>query len=146
MTLVSSWELATLSRRQRASIAPKLIDAFQRLEKGNKQRYFSFFNQATECWILFYFQFGEDRASLTQQLEKLTRLKTIFLIKHKKFKYSVFGYGFRKSFIETGNTFDEACLCIEDAGKYASIDESEYLESRLYFSDGKVERLKEFPE
>lgn len=62
------------------------------------------------------------------------------------FRYSVFCYAFRKSLIETGNTFDDCVLKLEDADKFPTVSSDKYQEARRYFH-GTTEQQKiyEFP-
>lgn len=66
-------------------------------------------------------------------------------MKERDFEYSVFGYGFRKSFIETGATFDELILRIEDADDYSSVPEREYKLACQYFGKLRPQHIREFP-
>lgn len=43
-TLLHSWELASLTRRQRAAVAPKINDAIERMIDGNSRGRFAFYN------------------------------------------------------------------------------------------------------
>ena len=101
--MLHSWELAILTRRARAQIfATKIIDAITKLQNGKEFRYFSFFNQTTRCWSLFVFQYGSDDETFGQIVTRYSQLKLFYEMNHNNFRYSVFGYGFRKSSIETG--------------------------------------------
>ena len=142
-----AWELAILTRRQRATkLAPKIHDAITRMHNKNKHRYFSFLNQVTGCWLLFYFQHGGSKDEFIKEVNHLARLKTVFEIVEKGFKYSVFVYGFRKSEIETGNTVDDIYLTIEDAEKYKVLTESEITEAKKLFGHITEHKIKEFPD
>lgn len=144
-TLFHSWELASMTRRQRAVVASKIENAISNMEQGKPRRQFAFFNQATECWLVFFFQFGGTSAGFRLQTEQLTRYKLCVELQNRQFKYSVFGYGFRKSSIETGNTFDEIKLWIEDADKY-SLTSGEYTEARRVFGKLQSQSIQEFPD
>ena len=145
-TLIHSWELASLTRRQRASpLFTKIADAIARLEAGNPSRHFAFFNQATGCWSMFYFQYGGGRESFRQRTQTLTRHKLFVEMRQHNFGYSVFGYGFRKSAIETGATFDGVALAVEDANAYDSVPNADYQEALQYFGARDLTPIKEFP-
>jgi hypothetical protein len=145
-TLLHSWELATMTRRQRAGwLSDKISDAIERMLGGNPRRQFAFFNEVTGCWLVFYFQYGGSRDDFRDEAERLTRYKLFVEMKERDFEFSVFGYGFRKSLIETGATFDEIILRIEDADQYSSVPESEYKLACRYFGKLRSQNVREFP-
>ena len=145
-TLLHSWELASLTRRQRAAISPKVADAIEKMRAGNPSRHFAFFNQATGCWIVFYFQYGGERSAFAERTVRLTQQKLLVEVKQSDFIYSVFGYGFRKSLIHTGSTFDGIKLVVKDAADHRIVSDDEYQEALQYFERGKVRKLTEFPD
>ena len=146
-TILHSWELAILPRRSRAQeFATKIVDAISRLQDGNEFRYVSFLNQTTECWSLFIFQYGGEMETFSEIVRKYCQLKLFYEMNHNNFRYSVFGYGFRKSNIETDNTFDQIILWIEDADKYTELDIEKLKEANRYFGNIKVSEIKEFPD
>jgi len=145
-TLLHSWELATMTRRQRAGLlSEKISDAIERMLGGNPKRHFAFFNQVTGCWLVFYFRHGGSSDEFKDEVEILTKYKLIVEMKERDFEYSVFGYGFRKSFIETGAIFDELILRIEDADHYSSVPEREYKLACQYFGKLRSQHIREFP-
>lgn len=145
-TLLHAWELATTTRRQRAgSLSEKIRDAIEGMLTGNPRRHFAFFNEVTGCWVVFYFQYGGSRGEFRDEAERLTRYKLLVEMKARDFKFSVFGYAFRKSSIETGATFDETILRVEDADKYSSVSESEYKLASQYFGKPRSQHIREFP-
>jgi len=146
-TLLHSWELATLTRRQRAGLlSSKIVDAIERMHGGNARRHFAFFNQATGCWLVFFFQYGGDSESFRKHAHALTRYKLTVEMRRHGFHYSVFGYAFRKSAIHTESTFDEILLSIEDASSYDSISESEYQDTLQFFGAHDEIKIREFPD
>ena len=146
-TILHTSELAIFPRRSRAQkIAAKINDAIERLKNGNELRYFSFYNETTECWLLFYFYLGGDSNSFIDNVTKYCRLKLFYEMNHNNFQYSVFGYGFRKSVIHTGNTFDQIFLCIEDAFKYHELNIEELKEANKLFGHISKGVIREFPE
>lgn len=145
-TLVHVWELASLTRPQRASsITVKIDDAFEQLQRGRPQRHFAFYNPATGCWNVFYFQYGGTNEDLGQRLQELCGMKLALEMTERGFQYSVLGYGFRKSVLETGNTFDAVSLRVADADAMKPIPEDLYVRARSYFSGGRSEGIHEFP-
>lgn len=147
-TLLHSWELATMTRRQRAGwLSLKISDAVRRMLRGNPQRHFAFFNQVTGCWLVFFFQFSGSRDTFVNEVERLTRYKLFVEMTERDFGFSVFGYGFRKSRFETGVTFDEIVLTIEDANKYTveSLQDGEYEMSSQFFGKLQPFKIREFP-
>jgi hypothetical protein len=146
-TLLHSWELATMTRRQRAGwLSTRIRDAIRRMLNKNPRRHFAFFNQVTGCWLLFFFQYAGESDSFRQETERLTRYKLFVEMKESNFQFSVFGYGFRKSSIETRAIFDEVVLIIEDAKNYDSEPDDEYKIARQYCNRLGPQKIKEFPE
>ena len=144
-----AWELAMLSRRQRATeIGQKIHDALSNLQTGrNEKRWFAYYNQATGCWLVFYFRFGIDSSAFQRESEQLTRYKLLIEMADRDFKYSVFSYCFRKSKIETGSSFDDIYLGIADADKTtAHLSADDIVEARRYFDGGTPHDIKEFPD
>jgi hypothetical protein len=146
-TLLHTSELAIFTRRARAgSLSKKIIDALEKLENGKELRHFAIYNQTTECWLLFYFQYGGDSDSFMNSVQYYTKLKLVYEMNWKNYNYSVFGYGFRKSNIETGNTFDQVFLCIEDAFEHKELSIKELKEANNLFGNISVHEVNEFPE
>jgi hypothetical protein len=146
-TILHSSELAIFTRRARAGIlAKKILDAFEKMQKGLELRYFAIYNETTECWLLFYFQYGGDSETFTQNVLYYSKLKLFYEMNWNNFQYSVFGYGFRKSNIETGSTFDQVFLCIEDSYRYSELDIEELKKANKLFGNIRKKEIKEFPE
>jgi hypothetical protein len=145
-TLPHSWELAVLTRRFRAGLARKLNAAFDGMLSQRSRRHFAFHNPSTGCWSLFYFQYGGDSKSFREEAERLAKMKTQVERVQRNFQYSVFCFAFRKSSIDTGNTFDECVLRIEDAENHASVAPEDYQLALKYFG-GTTEgqKIYEFP-
>lgn len=142
-----AWELGILTRRQRAlGLSKKLIGAFEQMKNGRPERYFSFLNQTTGCWLLFYFKHGGNLEELITELDELMKLKTIFEIHSNNFEYSIFGYGFRKSEITLNNTFDDLYIGIDDANKYSDINSSDLTKAQNMFGATSMLPIREFPE
>ena len=145
-TLLHSWELAVLPRRFRAGLAQKLKKSFEDMIAQRSKRHFAFYNPLTGCWSLFYFQYGGDSKSFMEEAERLSKMKMQVERVQQNFQYSVFCFAFRKSFIFTGNTFDECVLRIEDADNHPSVSPEDYQIALKYFR-GNTGRQKiyEFP-
>ncbi len=134
LPLVHAWQLAVTTRRMRASMfKSKIINALERMHNGNPERYFAIHNGMTDCWLVFYFQFGGSREYLFDKIHKLTKLKLIYEITERDFSNSVIGYGFRKSQIITENTVDDTVLAIEDAVDFKEIPPDLVDESKKFF-------------
>ena len=74
-------------------------------------------------------------------------MKLILEIEVNKFEYSVFGYGFFKSPIATGTTFDFLTLEIADAADHQRPNEADLAEARSRFNPNALPvRVEEFPE
>ena len=143
-----SWELAMLSRRQRASgVGQKIHDALIKLPQGKEKRWFAAYNQATGCWSVFYFRYGGTVEEFRNELELLTRQKLLVEIDGKSFEYSIFGYGFRKSIIVSGTSLDDVWLTIADAHKEPRpLNKIELTEAQKYFHGGTGRKIREFPD
>lgn len=146
--MIFAWELATLTRRQRATyLTGKVADAFYRLKNGNERRFFSYYNQYTSCWMLFYFRYGKDTITFRTEFEKLLRLKTIYESANNEFTYSTFGYGFRKSVLTTPNSlFDDFAMTIQDVDDLGPITQEEIKEASELFGHSRQIKIEEFPE
>ncbi len=145
-TLLHSSELAIFTRRARAGILTmKIADALEQMQNGRDLRYFAVFNETTQCWLLFYFQYGGDPEMFDQNVSRYSKLKLFYEMNWNNFKYSVFGYGFRKSILETGHTFDHLFLCIEDSFNYRELDIEELKEANKLFGNIKQKEISEFP-
>jgi len=141
-----AWELSTFTRRQRAvALADKLSNAFERLKAGNKKRYFSFLNQTTGCWLLFYFHYGGTTETFMNELDNLCKLKTIYEVEYNRFNFSVFGYGFRKSELSLNTEFDEVYLNVEDAKNHKSSRTSLKAQASKMFGAISQTEIDEFP-
>lgn len=144
---IFAWELATLTRRQRATyLTEKVADAFYRLKNGNEKRYFSYFNYYTACWSLFFFNYGGTTVSFRTNFERLLRLKTIYEAENNEFKFSTFGYGFRKSVLETPNSlFDDFAMNIQDVDDLDLVTPEELSEANELFGRSRQINIEEFP-
>jgi hypothetical protein len=146
--LVHAWQLAVIPRRARAGcFADRIIDAIYKMSSGKKHRHFALKNSITDCWLVFYFQYGSCREDLVYKIEKLTKLKLVFEMTYNDFHHSVIGYGFRKSNLITQYIFDDIALLIEDASDYSKFSKSIIAESKKYFKGlTSAHEVSEFPE
>lgn len=142
-TLIHSWELASMTRRQRVMFAEKINIAFLEMQEGKSYRQFAVFNATTKCWLVFYFQYGGTNEEFHSQTIRMTQYKLCIEKIERGFNYSVLGYGFRKSTIKTPYSYDAAKLWIEDANSY-SPSEQEYLDAKGYFGSLEKQKIKEF--
>ncbi len=140
-----AWEIGIQTRRERVGLADKVIKAFHGLKNKVEMRVFAYLSQTTGCWSVFFFQYGEEAGKLEDNLIKMAQLKLFKEMKDHSFSYSVIGYGFKKSIVHTGNSFDEIAVCIEDACNYPQIPIDKYNKSLKYFGDPKPKRINEFP-
>jgi hypothetical protein len=146
-TLLHAWELAILPRRSRALLAPKISVSFENMKNGNRaDKHFAFLNEATRCWSVFFFYFGNDSGYFEEKGKLLAKSKVQFERFTKNFEYSVFLYAFRKSSISTNNSFDEAFLWIEDAADHPEVAEEEFVAASKYFAGiSEIKKINEFP-
>lgn len=140
-----AWEIGIQTRRERVELADRVTKAFQGLKNKVDLRIFAYLSQTTECWSIFYFQYGENIGKLEDNLIEMAKLKLFKEMKENSFSYSVFGYGFRKSTIHTNNIFDEIVVCIEDADNYCKIPLDKYKKSLKYFGSPISKIIDEFP-
>lgn len=140
-----AWEIGIQTRRERVSLADKIIKSFNGLKNGVETRVFAYLSQTTGCWSIFYFQYGDEIGKLEDKLVEMAQLKLFKEMKEHSFEYSVFGYGFKKSIVHTGNAFDEIVVCIEDADNYSNIPIDRYNKSLKYFGDIQSKIINEFP-
>lgn len=145
-TILHSWELAVLPRRARVGLINKIRDAFDDMLNGRKERHFAFLNPITQCWDIFYFQYGGDTSEFKSKAQQLTRMKICVECRERNFQYSVFCFAFRKSQILTGNTFDNVALFIEDAKNCQGISNEAYDNAKKYFAGiTSTIKIREFP-
>lgn len=147
-TLLHSWELAVLTRRARAAVAPKIADGFEQMARRRDRRQFALYNKATACWSMFYFRYGGDHETFLKEAEQMTKMKMHVERFQSGYEHSVFCFAFRKSLVETDNSFDDCVLLIEDAKNHPSVSLEEYDTARHYFTgaaDGKTVKVREFP-
>lgn len=148
-TLPHSWELASLTRRARAVlVTQKLNKVIDEVLQEQKERHFAIYNQATGCWLLFYFAYTNDSDRFRERAMNLTRMKMQVERVQKDFKYSVLCYAFRKSPLTVNNNlFDNAFLWLEDAKNHPSVSRQDYELAQKYFpgETGK-NKIIEFPE
>ena len=53
-TMLHAWELAHLSRRERAAgLSERILDAFSNISTREDTRYFAWFSKSTSCWSVF---------------------------------------------------------------------------------------------
>ena len=135
-----------MTRRQRAGLLSERIeDAFERMRSGNPHRHFAFFNQATGCWLVFYFQSGGSGEGFKTEAEKLTRYKLWVEMKQRAFEFSVFCYGFWKVKPDDYPTFDQVILLIEDAQNHCTIPENDFRMACQMFGKLQSHQITEFP-
>lgn len=145
-TVLHTWELSLFTRRARAiKMADKIGDALYQMQNGREFRYFAFYNELTECWLVFCFSYGGDSESFREKVIDHCKMKLFHEMNWKNFRYSIFGYGFRKSTLKTDNTFDEVFLCIEDANNYKELKIEELKRANKMFGHYKLGEVKEFP-
>lgn len=94
--LYFAWELAAMSRRERAIVGERMDGARLRFERGGNRRYFSFENASTGNWLVFLFS-NAGQEEVCHEIGQLTRLK---LIKEAQFydsEVAAYGFGFQVS-------------------------------------------------
>lgn len=143
--LLFSWELGTLSLRERAYYGENINSVQQWFIDGNTERYFSYQSTNTKNWLLFYFtQLDEKQAR--QKLEKLTRLKIIKEIEDNSFEFGIYSICFNVSRVYPHQLVDVTdgiiMGCDAVKGMYSEEDANE---ARKKFGSGKPTKIEEFP-
>jgi hypothetical protein len=141
------WELSMLSRRQRAiGMGGKIETALIGLRDGRKMRFFANYNQATGCWLVFYFRYGNAFERFVDECEVIVRYKLVVEIADRSFEHSVFLYGFWKRDQREVVSFDHMYLTVADAGDDVSPIPSQFLDdARALFDGGQEQEISEFP-
>lgn len=146
--LYFAWELASISRRERAYWGEKFESVQAWFEDGKQTREFAFLNPSTGNWIVFYYSRSEPKEIL-RELLRLVQLKLIVEIEDDSFQYAVYGFGFQVSEEDPPKLLGLISAIILSAGevegKYSKGDVDE---ARLHFG-GKDKRqeikIEEFP-
>ncbi|PIS28901.1 MAG: hypothetical protein COT43_05290 [Candidatus Marinimicrobia bacterium CG08_land_8_20_14_0_20_45_22] len=147
--LYFTWEIGSISRRERAYLGKKLDSVQAWFKKGNSTRRFAWFNGSTGNWLVFYYSKSEQ-SLLHKELHRLVELKLIKEVDEASFKYGVYGFG-----LQVSVTFPPRLLGLASAivigadeviGKYSQTD---FEEARKHFGDinnRQTIEIKEFPE
>lgn len=98
--------------------------------------------------LCFCFATVKTRDAFADEIAALARQKAIVEAESTGFAYSVFGFGFgfRKSQIETGASFDNVELTIADVSDCIDASEPERAVAFKTFGSWQPEKLAEFPE
>lgn len=137
-----AWELALLTRRERAWVAARIQRKHERLlETGDDQK-FAFKNMHTGCWDVFYFNYGIDVEFFRAEAQRMVNRKMWVERGLSDFEYSVFGYAMRYSAFG----LREVLLTVTDAHKWPSITDEQLREAQKFFAGHtEPEPLREFP-
>ncbi|MBK8383085.1 MAG: hypothetical protein IPL16_14620 [Ignavibacteria bacterium] len=146
--LYFSWEIGSISRRERAYLGEKLSKIQDWFEAGNNIKVFAWFNASTGNWLVFYYS-NEEESSLMKSLYRMVELKLIKEVHEEKFDQGIYGFGFQVSVTSPPALLGLVGSVIigtdEVKGKYSQEDIDE---SYSYFgkkSDREIIQVKEFP-
>ena len=146
---IFAWELASLNRRQRAGRLAKYFDmANRQLRYKNTTSLVQYYNSTSGCWLIFFFNYGDSLEDFKNELQRLIRLKTIYEVENNDFEFTTFGYGYRKSALNTQvGGINEFTLALQHAKTLSQITPEEISEANDIFeplSQNKYE-IKVFP-
>ncbi|MCB2211768.1 hypothetical protein KQI52_06615 [bacterium] len=141
-----AWQLANLTRRERAGWVFKIMHGFYRIKDPDQRRHFTYESPSTNNHCLFVYSSNHDRESFIQHCEHLGRLKIVHEIDRSRFKHSVFVFGFRKSSVRNEQLFDDLVLTVFDADQAGKVTSDEVAESRKFFGGHQEKSIEEFPE
>jgi len=96
--LYFAWELASLTRRERAYLGQKLDGVQGWFENDNRSRRFAWHNPHTGNCIVFYFLRGSED-EVKENTDRQVTLKLIQLVEDEGFTWTVYGLGYEISLI-----------------------------------------------
>ena len=147
--LYFSWEIASISRRERAFLGEKFKSMEDQFQKGKASRTFAFKNLSTGNWLVFFF--SKQTIKLANiSLERNVTLKIIKEIHYNSFDNSVYGFGFEVSsiFPYALKGLNGSIIISTDAifGKYSSTDIQEAIDVWGDNTTYSQKSINEFPE
>lgn len=137
-----AWEMALLTRRERAALVSMLIRKHEKLVGTHKDQKFAFQNQHTGCWDVFYFHSGVDSEFYREEAQRMSDRKLWIERALNNFEYSVFCFAMRY----TALGLREVVLRVSDAHKWPRISDSQLQEAHKFFGGTTHQNpIVEFP-
>ncbi len=124
-----AWEMALLTRRERAALVSVIIRKHEKLMNTGKDQKFAFHNQHTGCWDVFYFHNGVDSQFFREEAQRMSDRKLWIERSLNNFEYSVFCFAMRY----TALGLREVVLRVSDAHKWPRISDSQLQEAHKFF-------------
>jgi hypothetical protein len=137
-----AWEMALLTRRERAVLVSVISRKHERLLDSHKDQKFAFQNQHTGCWDVYYLHHGLDRDFFRQEAQKMANRKLWIERSLNNFQYSVFCFAMRY----TALGLREVVLTVSDAHKWPFITTEQLQEAQSFFGGTTHQNpIVEFP-
>jgi hypothetical protein len=137
-----AWEIALLTRRERARLVSVISRKHERLLDSRKDQKFAFQNQHTGCWDVYYLHHGLDSQFFRQEAQNMANRKLWIERSLNNFQYSVFCFAMRY----TALGLREVVLTVSDAHKWPFITAGQLEEAQRFFGGTTHQNpIVEFP-
>lgn len=137
-----AWEIALLTRRERAALVSVISRKHDRLLDSHKDQKFAFQNHHTGCWDVYYLHHGLDSQFFRQEAQNMANRKLWIERSLNSFQYSVFCFAMRY----TALGLREVVLTVSDAHKWPFITPEQLLEAQKFFGGTTHQNpIMEFP-
>lgn len=145
LTIQPAWELALLTRRERAALNITIQDKYDKLMATGRDQQFALMNSYTGCWDVFYLYQGIDRELFRAEAQRMADRKMWVERGLNDFQLSVFCFAIRYSSLGLGD-IDEVVMTVSDAHKWLTITREQLEEAQRYFAGMTSKKpLVEFP-
>ena len=145
LTIQPAWELAMLTRRERAALNAAIQNKYDRLMATGRDQKFAVTNFHTGCWDVFYLYQGIDREFFRAEAQRLADRKMWVERALNDFQLSVFCFAIRYSSLGLGD-IDEVVMTVSDAHKWPTITREQLEEAQRYFAGMTSKKpIVEFP-
>lgn len=137
-----AWEMALLTRRERAALVSVIIRKHEKLAQTGTDQKFAFQNQHTGCWDVFYFHSGVDSQFFREEAQRMSDRKLWVERALNNFEYSVFCFAMRY----TALGLREVVLRVSDAHRWPRISATQLQEAQEFFGGTTHQNpIVEFP-
>jgi hypothetical protein len=137
-----AWEMALLTRRERAALVSVIVRKHEKLVQTGKDQKFAFQNQHTGCWDVFYFHSGVDSQFFREEAQRMSDRKLWIERSLNDFEYSAFCFALRY----TGLGLREVVLRVSDAHRWPNISSAQLEEAQQFFAGITHQKaIVEFP-
>jgi hypothetical protein len=138
-----AWEMALLTRRERAALVSVIARKHERLLDSDKDQKFAFQNQYTGCWDVFYLNSGVDSHFFREEAQRMANRKLWVERSLNDFEYSVFCFAMRYTTLG----LREVVLTVSDAHKWPLISPVQLQEAQKFFGGTTHQNpIVEFPQ